>query len=302
MSIQKLLVVGGNGFLGSAICKAAVGRGWEVSSMSSSGKPYATPAGHAPKWVDAVQWHAANAFEPSSYSSLVDSSTAVVHTLGILLEDAGYKKAVRDGNVFGVLGAIAKGVTGGQSSNPLKTGTERRLGYEGMNRDSALHVLDTMMASSSKNKSRPFVYISAADAFRPIVPERYVETKREAEREIFRRCQEDPARGIRPVFIRPGLMYHPHVRPISTLPAFLLSVSASLPLPNIFASRSLLGSSVTSLKTHPIHVDHVAEAILRSIDDPERVGVVDVELMRSWAGFQDAEEAVRRRSGLESIH
>lgn len=33
MSIPSLLVVGGNGFLGSAICKGAVAKGWNVASI-----------------------------------------------------------------------------------------------------------------------------------------------------------------------------------------------------------------------------------------------------------------------------
>lgn len=81
-------------------------------------------------------------------------------------------------------------------------------------------------------------------------------------------------------------MYHPHIRPISTLPAFLLSLSASLPFPNPFASRSLLGGAVESLSTHPIHVDHVASAVIRGIEDQSIRGVVDVDTMREWAGFQ----------------
>jgi uncharacterized protein YbjT (DUF2867 family) len=31
---MRLLVVGGNGFLGSCICKAALARGWAVDSIS----------------------------------------------------------------------------------------------------------------------------------------------------------------------------------------------------------------------------------------------------------------------------
>jgi hypothetical protein len=86
-----------------------------------------------------------------------------------------------------------------------------------------------------------------------------------------------------------GLMYHPHIRPFSTLPAFALSLSAGLAdrlsLPNPFASKSLLGGMADSLRTHPIHVDHVAEAVLRCIADEDKRGVVDIEEMRRWAGF-----------------
>lgn len=40
--------------LGSAICRTAVARGWTVTSLSRSGKPYATAQGHAPAWVSKV--------------------------------------------------------------------------------------------------------------------------------------------------------------------------------------------------------------------------------------------------------
>ena len=104
---------------------------------SSSGKPYTTPAGHTPKWVDSVEWHAASAFDPPTYTSLVSSSSAVVHTLGILLEDAGYKASIRDGDGLGLIKAFAGGMMGsGEAANPLKGREEREKGYEGMNRDS----------------------------------------------------------------------------------------------------------------------------------------------------------------------
>ena len=85
-------------------------------------------------------------------------------------------------------------------------------------------------------------------------------------------------------------MYHPHIRPISTLPAFLLSLTASLPFGNPFASKSVLGGAVESLSTHPIHVDHVAEAVIRGIEDERLSGVIDVDTMREWAGFDVAKK------------
>jgi len=87
-------------------------------------------------------------------------------------------------------------------------------------------------------------------------------------------------------------MYHPHIRPISTLPAFALSLSASLhdalPLPNPFPKQSFFGGAAEALKTHPLHVDHVGEAVVRGIEEG-REGVVDVGMMRGWAGFKAAE-------------
>lgn len=84
--------------------------------------------------MNSVKWHKASAFEPDTYRPLVSESTAVVHTLGILLEDAGYKKAVRSGNPLGVGKALLGGLFG--TPSPLRTKEERRAGYDGMNRDS----------------------------------------------------------------------------------------------------------------------------------------------------------------------
>lgn len=95
-------------------------------------------------------------------------------------------------------------------------------------------------------------------------------------------------------------MYHPHIRPISTLPAFGLSLSASLhdrlnpsardlgehTLPGTQAQpASMIGGALDALRTHPLHVDHVGEAVVRCIEEGKG-GVVDVELMRHWAGFK----------------
>jgi len=106
-----------------------------ILTISQSGTPYKTPAGHTPTWSTKVAWHAGSAFDPSSYSSLVSSSSAVVHTLGILLEDQGYKSSIQGGNVFGLGKAVLAGLTGSQG-NPLKTKEAKQKGYEGMNRDS----------------------------------------------------------------------------------------------------------------------------------------------------------------------
>ena len=87
--------------------------------------------------MERVEWHSASAFDPPTYTSLVASSSAVVHTLGMLLEDAGYKASIRNGDVLGLVKAFAGGMMGhGEAANPLKGRKEREKGYEGMNRDS----------------------------------------------------------------------------------------------------------------------------------------------------------------------
>ena len=56
---------------------------------------------------------------------------------------------------------------------------------------------------------RAFVYISAEDCNRPVVPSGYIRTKREAEMLIGRMVQEQP--GYRAVYIRPSAyLYCPY--------------------------------------------------------------------------------------------
>eukprot|EP00735_Rhodelphis_limneticus_P006531 TRINITY_DN18947_c0_g1::TRINITY_DN18947_c0_g1_i1::g.21600::m.21600 TRINITY_DN18947_c0_g1::TRINITY_DN18947_c0_g1_i1::g.21600 ORF type:complete len:269 (-),score=33.91,sp/Q9FVR6/Y1222_ARATH/36.50/2e-45,NAD_binding_10/PF13460.1/2e-18,Epimerase/PF01370.16/3e-09,NmrA/PF05368.8/1.1e-08,3Beta_HSD/PF01073.14/3.2e-05,3Beta_HSD/PF01073.14/9.6e+02,NAD_binding_4/PF07993.7/20,NAD_binding_4/PF07993.7/0.5,RmlD_sub_bind/PF04321.12/0.4,RmlD_sub_bind/PF04321.12/1.7e+02,RmlD_sub_bind/PF04321.12/3.6e+02,Polysacc_sy len=50
-SIKKILVVGGSGYVGSHICKEAVRRGLQVSSLNRSGKPQGLGS-----WADQVEW------------------------------------------------------------------------------------------------------------------------------------------------------------------------------------------------------------------------------------------------------
>ena len=71
---------------------------------------------------------------------------------------------------------------------------------------SALRVCEAFMASPAgvdPSKARPFVYVSAEDIFRPVIPARYIETKREAERAIEQMVFLNSQ--FRGVYIRPSV-------------------------------------------------------------------------------------------------
>lgn len=72
--------------------------------------------------------------------------------------------------------------------------------------DTALRVFETYKAAApQEDAGKTFVYVSAEDVFRPFVPKRYIDSKRQAEEEISRLCGEiSPSAPIRDVFIRPG--------------------------------------------------------------------------------------------------
>ncbi|KAJ1309765.1 hypothetical protein OPQ81_006531 [Rhizoctonia solani] len=314
-AIQRVFVVGGNGFLGSAVCKAAVARGWKVTSISSSGQPYRTPKGHTPAWTKEVDFRKASAYEPSTYRELLEPCTAVVHTIGALLEAPKYKSAVRLGSLGGLVSAFGHAWGLGAAGNPLeKRVPGEEATYEYINRDAALRVLETFASGPGATMPRPFVYISAEDIFRPLVPARYIESKRAAEAAI---AQEPRVRGI---YLRPGLMYHPHTRPLTTPIATLLDLSATMhqkiPLPGpasflrALASTNLAKQSQSSgsdsatamldspleamaraLETPPIHVEHVAQAACEAIVQEDAVGPYGVREMRRLIGWGSAREA-----------
>ena len=386
MSQHTLLVVGGAGFLGSAISKAALAKGWRVLSISPSGTPYHTPAGHRPAWSSNpnIEWHAADALDPSSYAHLADRATAAVHTVGILLESDYKSKDSTASPIRNAIAGVARGwgwrlPQSGPQSNPLHDAKypggdaapssrgNARFSYEHMNRDSAIAVAHTFLSSlrhrslhpteastsTAPSGPAPFIYISAEDLFRPVVDARYIRTKRQAESAIARlaahhhapqprsstrdgteaildadgaglegELRDEAALGsddadasyasspdastvtglVRPVFLRPGLMYHPHTRPASTLPAAILEASAALhrspPLPLPIPTPAQLiaklggGSSPSQsmarlLTTPPLHIDTVAKAVCAAIEDQSTFGVVDVFGIRKLAGWKD---------------
>lgn len=297
-ALKKLLVVGGNGFIGSAVCRVALRHGYQVTSISSSGRPFQTPKGHTPAWTEKVQWLTADALRPETYSHLLPGVSAVVHTIGTLLADTGYKDALRRQDLAGAAASIIRGLT----NAPLE---EYRNTYETLNRDAAVRVATAFVNSTVDHAGtqypRPFIYISAEDIVRPIIPAAYIETKREAEEQIERLMGTRP--DYRGVYMRPSLVYHPHLRPYTAAMAALLDLSSTVqsklpigvPTPSdilhglsqTFVGRtSALDSIASALSLPPIHVDQVAEAICVAANSerPDVQGVYGVREMRGLIG------------------
>ncbi|CAD6565326.1 MAG: hypothetical protein CYPHOPRED_005370 [Cyphobasidiales sp. Tagirdzhanova-0007] len=329
---------------GSSICKAFVERGWAVISLSRNGEP-SYPSRTKPAWAEKVEWIRGSAFDDAALRSLMPSVTAVVHTLGILLE-TDYKS----GGLSSLALGVAKGLQENYQSyrrhaNPLAVQTDspaRTEGaYEKINRDSAEAVLRAYLATKpthlaalggikAAQRASPFVYISAEDTFRPFVPERYILTKREAENRIQRLSEtarsmlqasheghdenndfesiDTPQRLVRPIFIRPSIIYNPRVRPGSAIPATVLGLSSRMqslmPAPLQASTAASIFSALTAsqhartqqdlpssaeslanlLSIPPIHAETVAEAVCRSIEDEEMGGVVAVKDMQAMTG------------------
>ena len=293
---KRLVVAGGNGFLGSRICKSAVARGWHVTSIrylsflnnkaisndrfSRSGEPTwsaVTSSNTPPPWSKSVDWAKGDILKPSTYIPQLKDADAVVHTMGILLE-ADYKGVLTGKeSIWSGMSRAFSATKQGSAANPLKRGPDGDLGtgerdgqltYELMNRDSAI-----ALAQESQNAgASTFVYISAA-AGAPMLPARYITTKREAESTISSEMVK-----MRNIFIRPGFLYDSSRK-------FTLPIAASGMVGNTF--NSVLGGSLTGLfgaaVEKPLKADLVADAVVEAIAQDDIKGVVDTKAIEALA-------------------
>lgn len=101
----KLVVLGGNGFVGSAICKEAVSRGINVLSLNRSGAP-----GVKESWVHEVDWVRGNAFESEKWRHLLADASAVVSCIGAFGTNDFMRKINGEANIIAVKAAAEEGV------------------------------------------------------------------------------------------------------------------------------------------------------------------------------------------------
>mmetsp|Transcript_42773 Transcript_42773/g.110923 ORF Transcript_42773/g.110923 Transcript_42773/m.110923 type:complete len:352 (-) Transcript_42773:244-1299(-) len=78
---KKVVVLGGNGFVGSRVCKALVDAGCEVMSVSRSGTPPSWAAGS--DWVGSVTWSKGDALS-DDLSGVLKGASAVVSCIGVI--------------------------------------------------------------------------------------------------------------------------------------------------------------------------------------------------------------------------
>lgn len=104
MKTEKIVVLGGSGFVGTAICKAAVAKGIEVVSFSRSGRP----SSYDP-WADEVTWLAGDVFY-ARWDEVLVGATAVVSTLGGFGNEEQMKRINGEANTIAVDAAKEFGI------------------------------------------------------------------------------------------------------------------------------------------------------------------------------------------------
>lgn len=197
--------------------------------------------------------------------------------MGILLE-SDYKGVLtgRESPISGLQRAFSR-TKKGSTVNPLERGEGQELDagekdgqvtYELMNRDSAI----ALAREADAANVACFAYISAA-AGAPVLPGRYIETKREAERIISSRFPE-----MRSLFIRAPFMY-------DSSRTFTMGMAAVTY--GGFLANSLTGGNLTWLMgaggAKPLRAGLVAEAVVEGLDDEKVKGPVEVREIEELA-------------------
>ena len=197
--------------------------------------------------------------------------------MGILLE-ADYKGVLAGKeSLFGGLGRAFSPSKLGAAGNPLKREPGGELGkgekdgqltYELMNRDSAI----ALAQEAQREGASTFVYLSAA-AGAPLLPARYISTKREAESTIASELVK-----LRNIFVRPGFLYDNSRK-------FTLPIAASGMVGSTV--NGLVGGALTSLfgavVEKPLKADLVADAIVEAIADERTSGVLGTKEIEELA-------------------
>ncbi|XP_044463094.1 uncharacterized protein At1g32220, chloroplastic-like [Mangifera indica] len=102
---EKLLVLGGNGFVGSHICREALDRGLAVASLSRSGRSSLHDS-----WANNVIWHQGTLLSPDSLKEALNGVTSVISCVGGFGSNSYMYKINGTANINAIRAALEKGV------------------------------------------------------------------------------------------------------------------------------------------------------------------------------------------------
>lgn len=102
---EKLLVLGGNGFVGSHICKEALDRGLTVASLSRSGRPSLHDS-----WANSVIWYKGDLLSSDSWKDALNGVTSVISCVGGFGSNSYMYKINGTANINAIRAASEQGV------------------------------------------------------------------------------------------------------------------------------------------------------------------------------------------------
>jgi len=192
----RLLVLGGNGYVGREVCKLAIARGYQVTSLSRRGE---NPEPED-ELLAQVRWQKGNAADEGTLRAFVDNADAVVHAIGLLFDT---NSGLTNFNI----------IVSGSGSVPDDTST-----YDTTTRKTAFNLVSALksrMRMPWGERPTPVMFVSAAEAGWPEVTfgqqveavapawlKEYLVAKRAVEAELA-----SSPDVIRPAIFRPSLIW-----------------------------------------------------------------------------------------------
>ncbi|CAA2992179.1 Hypothetical predicted protein [Olea europaea subsp. europaea] len=105
MLLIQLLILGGNGFVGSHVCKEAIDRGLAVASLSRSGR-----SSIQEPWASRVSWHQGDLLSTDSWKDALNGVTSVISCVGGFGSNSHMYKINGTANINAIRAAAEEGV------------------------------------------------------------------------------------------------------------------------------------------------------------------------------------------------
>jgi len=246
-NLKRILVLGGNGYVGQNICHAALqSKTFKVRSLNRSGGPSSPPA-HLATSLSQVEWVKGDVFDRTARDDAMSEVDVVVSCIGAFGSNDFMERICGDATIEAIRNAKERGVArfGFISSAQV---------YEGS-------------AGLNLHKSMPM--------------HGYFQGKNRAEKELFHTYPEGH------VILRPGFIYGPrNVGQLGELPLQMIGAPISFvatqmgPLSGLIQSIPFVGKECSSM----VPVESVGKAMIDSISDGTENGIIlDADKIRSFS-------------------
>lgn len=244
---KRLLVLGGNGYVGQNICHAAIqSNNFEVLSLNRSGAPSnGSSPDHLSDSLSRVEWISGDIFDEAAREDAMSGIDAVVSCIGAFGSNDFMQKICGDATIEAIQTAESKGVS--------------KFGF----------VSSAQVYEGSTGLKLP-----------PNVPMHgYFQGKARAEKKLLECYPEGH------VILRPGFVYGPRSVGGRTLPLQMVGGPISFvgtrmgPMSSLIQSIPFVGTECSSM----VPVESVGKAMVGSLEEAEKKGLIlDAEAIRKF--------------------
>mmetsp|Transcript_19658 Transcript_19658/g.34552 ORF Transcript_19658/g.34552 Transcript_19658/m.34552 type:complete len:250 (+) Transcript_19658:119-868(+) len=241
---KRLLILGGNGYVGQNMCHAAIQNNFTVLSLNRSGAPSAASSTkHLSPSLSQVEWISGDIFDQSAREDAMSGVDAVVSCIGAFGSNDFMQRICGDATIEAIRTAKEKGVT--------------KFGF----------VSSAQVYEGSVGLKLP-----------PSAPMHgYFQGKLRAEQELLQSYPEGH------VIVRPGFIYGPRpvggrVLPLQYVGGPISFVGTQMgPISSLIQAIPFVGKECSSM----VPVESVGRAMINSLEGSDKGVILDAEAIRA---------------------